>query len=66
LKALPSKKQKAPRRFRPGHKKSHGPVKPAHGFGYSSLIVLRTADRRRDWHPGGSSSVMRHLPELHE
>ena len=49
-----------------GIKKSHGPVAPAHGFGYSSWIVLKAADRRRDWHPGGGSSVMRHLSELHE
>ena len=41
-----------------GKKKRHGPVAPARGVGYSSLIVLNAADRRRDWHPGGGSRDM--------
>jgi len=41
-----------------GKKKRHGPVAPAHGVGYSGIIVLIAADRRRDWHPGGGGRAI--------
>jgi hypothetical protein len=41
-----------------GKKKRQGPDSPALGVGYSGLIVLNAADRRRDWHPGGGSCDM--------